>query len=155
MRKETCVLTALQLNIAQRVQPVIWTVERLPHNSLQLVAVPEPLGGALVIGVNSLMYFNQSTRYSLALNEYAAQEPGSFQMEPLREDRGLISLDDSVCAFLNLDCLLLSLKGGELYLCQLLSDGRSLRNIEVTKAGASVISSCVSHLLVHLFYFIV
>jgi hypothetical protein len=68
-------------------------------------------------------------------------ETGAFPME---SSKLTISLDAAVGTFLDPSCLLLSLKGGKLHLCHLVSDGRSLRSITVAKACASVLASCVS-----------
>lgn len=55
-----------------------------------------------------------------------------------------ITLDASRSIFLAPDTLLVSLKGGELYLFHFLSDARNVRKIVATKAGSSVLVSCVS-----------
>jgi cleavage and polyadenylation specificity factor subunit 1 len=41
--------------------------------------------------------------------------------------------------------LLVSLKGGELHLFHLIIDNRTISSIKVTKAGGSVLCSCVMH----------
>eukprot|EP00026_Physarum_polycephalum_P000594 Phypoly_transcript_00595.p1 GENE.Phypoly_transcript_00595~~Phypoly_transcript_00595.p1 ORF type:complete len:1399 (+),score=296.34 Phypoly_transcript_00595:319-4197(+) len=143
VRKETCVVTALSLNISQKLHPVIWTVDHLPSTAAQLVAVPEPLGGALVLCTNHLLYFNQSVKYGMVLNEYGKKEMGTF---PLDEAKPVIALDNAVCSFISENCVLISLKTGELYLSHLVSDGRYLRSMHLAKAGASVLPTCMCRL---------
>ncbi len=141
---------------------------------MQLVSVPEPVGGALVICANHILYFNQSAKYGITLNEYLLSPYASFsflniimyaQREktnfPVEESKHVFALDASVCTFISNECLLISLKSGELYppcllktiyfdsrtyLCQLIIDGRNLRSINISKAGASVLPCCVSPL---------
>ena len=114
-------------------------MDHLPSTATQLVAVPEPLGGTLVLCTNHLLYFNQSVKYGMILNEYpsiliiafffflslffylccifdliryAKREMGTF---PLDEAKPIISLDNAVCVFISENCVLISLKTGELY----------------------------------------
>ena len=73
MMKDTCSMVAVTLPMVQpstSAMPVIWSVDKLPHDSYRLVAVPEPLGGTLVFSMNHLLYYNQNVFYGLALNEY-------------------------------------------------------------------------------------
>ncbi|EFA79463.1 CPSF domain-containing protein [Heterostelium album PN500] len=141
-KKFTNVLTAVSLNIAQRQQPVIWSIEHLPYNCERLVPVPDPLGGAMVLTPNILFYFNQSSRYGLECNEYAQIDTGDqFQFPIDSSSTNLVfTLDCANFIFLG-DRLLGSLKGGELLIFHLISDGRNVQRISITKAGASVLSS--------------
>lgn len=56
-----------------------------------------------------------------------------------------ISLDAAQVAFIEFDKLVLSLKGGELYVLTLCADSmRSVRSFHFSKAASSVLTSCVS-----------
>lgn len=56
-----------------------------------------------------------------------------------------ISLDAAQVCFIEPEKLVLSLKGGELYVLTLCADSmRSVRNFHFNKAAASVLTSCVS-----------
>ena len=69
VRQDTCALSALSLNIRQRLHPVIWSIASLPHDCLKLVAVPKPIGGVLLFAANSLTYMTQSVPpYGVSLN---------------------------------------------------------------------------------------
>jgi len=68
--RDTCQLKAISLNVSQKVHPVIWSAEGLPHDSFALAAVPEPLGGAIVFSANAIHYLNQGTRFVLPLNDF-------------------------------------------------------------------------------------
>lgn len=57
----------------------------------------------------------------------------------------MVSLDCCQVAFLEEDTLVLSLKGGELYVLTLLADSmRYVRSFHFEKAAASVLTTCVS-----------
>lgn len=72
VRQDTCAMVAISLNIQQKVHPIIWSVSNLPFDCCQAVAVKKPLGGTLIMAVNSLIYLNQSIPpYGVALNSLA------------------------------------------------------------------------------------
>lgn len=72
MRQDTCAMVAISLNIQQRVHPIIWSVSNLPFDCYQVVPVKKPLGGTLIMAVNSLIYLNQSIPpYGVSLNSLA------------------------------------------------------------------------------------
>lgn len=61
------------------------------------------------------------------------------------QDGVIISLDAAQIAFIDPEKLVLSLKGGELYVLTLCADSmRSVRNFHFSKAASSVLTSCVS-----------
>lgn len=69
VRQDTCAMVAISLNIQQRVHPIIWSVSNLPFDCVQAVPVKKPLGGTLIMAVNSLIYLNQSIPpYGVSLN---------------------------------------------------------------------------------------
>lgn len=53
------------------------------------------------------------------------------------------TLDVAKAVFISNERLLVSLKGGELHLFHLIVDNRTITSIKVTKAGGSVLCSCV------------
>lgn len=65
-----------------------------------------------------------------------------FQQEPQEGSR--IALDCARAAFLQHDRVVLSLKGGELYVLTLFADSmRSVRKFHLEKAAASVLTTCL------------
>lgn len=72
VRLDTCSMVAVSLNTQQRVHPVIWSLNSLPFDCWQLLPVPKPLGGAIIVGVNAVIYVNQSVPpYGVAVNSIA------------------------------------------------------------------------------------
>uniref|UniRef100_A0AAQ6IE46 Cleavage and polyadenylation specificity factor subunit 1 n=1 Tax=Anabas testudineus TaxID=64144 RepID=A0AAQ6IE46_ANATE len=142
VRQDTCSIVAISLNIMQKVHPVIWSLSNLPFDCTQVMAVPKPIGGVVVFAVNSLLYLNQSVPpYGVSLN---SQTNGTTAF-PLRiQDEVKITLDCSQADFIAYDKMVISLKGGEIYVLTLITDGmRSVRAFHFDKAAASVLTTCM------------
>jgi len=143
VRQDTCAMVALSLNVHQKVHPIIWSASHLPYDCFSAIPVPRPIGGVLILAVNSLIYLNQSVPpYAVSLNSFS-EISSSF---PMIVQKGVkISLDCSKACFISSDKLVISLKGGELYVVTLFNDGmRSIRNFHFDKAASSVITSCLT-----------
>ena len=145
VKKDTCTSIALSLNLQQKTHPLIWPVDKLPSDCLKCVAVPPPIGGVLLFAVNSLIYINQSIpSYGVSLNSIA-KSTSSYpfkNMEPTH-----ITLDCSHACFLAADRLIVSLKGGEIYIITLITDTESLRSVRgfhIEKGPSSVMASCLT-----------
>lgn len=142
VRQDTCSIVAISLNIMQKVHPVIWSLSNLPFDCTQVMAVPKPIGGVVVFAVNSLLYLNQSVPpYGVSLN---SQTNGTTAF-PLRlQDEVKLTLDCSQADFIAYDKMVISLKGGEIYVLTLITDGmRSVRAFHFDKAAASVLTTCM------------
>ncbi|XP_061597697.1 cleavage and polyadenylation specificity factor subunit 1-like isoform X1 [Cololabis saira] len=142
VRQDTCSIVAISLNIMQKVHPVIWSLSNLPFDCTGVMAVPKPIGGVVVFAVNSLLYLNQSVPpYGVSLN---SQTNGTTAF-PLRvQEEVRISLDCSQSDFIAYDKMVISLKGGEIYVLTLITDGmRSVRAFHFDKAAASVLTTCM------------
>uniref|UniRef100_G3P1X3 Cleavage and polyadenylation specificity factor subunit 1 n=1 Tax=Gasterosteus aculeatus TaxID=69293 RepID=G3P1X3_GASAC len=142
VRQDTCSIVAISLNIMQKVHPVIWSLSNLPFDCTQVMPVPKPIGGVVVFAVNSLLYLNQSVPpYGVSLN---SQTNGTTAF-PLRvQDEVKITLDCSQSDFIAYDKMVISLKGGEIYVLTLITDGmRSVRAFHFDKAAASVLTTCM------------
>eukprot|EP01133_Synstelium_polycarpum_P008360 gene8360-9819_t len=118
VKKFTCILTSVALNLSQRLQNTIWNIEGFPYNCERLISVPDPIGGAMVVTPNILFYVNQSSRYGLGANEYAITDTGDqFQFTIDSTSTNLVfTLDCANFVFLESDRLMASLKSGEFVL---------------------------------------
>ncbi|KAI6061987.1 cleavage and polyadenylation specificity factor subunit 1 isoform X4 [Aix galericulata] len=142
VRQDTCSIVAISLNIMQKVHPVIWSLSNLPFDCTQALAVPKPIGGVVIFAVNSLLYLNQSVPpYGVSLNSLTA----GTTVFPLRMQEGVkLTLDCAQAAFISYDKMVISLKGGEIYVLTLITDGmRSVRSFHFDKAAASVLTTCM------------
>lgn len=142
VRKDSCSIMAVSLNLVERVHPVIWSLGGLPFDSLQVLAVPKPIGGVLVMAVNSLIYLNQSVPpYGVGLNAITRTNT-EFLLKP--QEGIKTSLDCAQACFISEDQLVISLKSGELYVLSIVVDGmRSVRSFHFDKAASSVLTSCM------------
>ncbi|CAH1778694.1 unnamed protein product [Owenia fusiformis] len=141
VRKDTCNIVAISLNIPSKVYPIVWSMQNLPFDCIQVLAVQKPIGGVLVLAVNSLFYLNQSVPpYGVSLNSITQHSTDFI----LKEQQGVkISLDCAQAAFIDTDRLVLSLKGGELYVLTMMVDGmRAVRSFNFDKSAASVLTTC-------------
>lgn len=142
VRNDTCAMCGVSLNMSARVHPVIWATAHLPFDCLRAVPVQKPLGGCLIMAVNSLIYLNQSVPpYGVSLNSVATHTTNF----PLRIQEGVcITLDGSCVAPLGEGRLALSLRGGQLYVLTLLADSvRTVRSFHLDRAAASVLTTCM------------
>ncbi|NWY08125.1 CPSF1 factor, partial [Nothoprocta ornata] len=142
VRQDTCSIVAISLNIMQKVHPVIWSLSNLPFDCTQALAVPKPIGGVVIFAVNSLLYLNQSVPpYGVSLNSLTS----GTTVFPLRYQEGVkLTLDCAQAAFISYDKMVISLKGGEIYVLTLITDGmRSVRSFHFDKAAASVLTTCM------------
>ncbi|XP_045540280.1 cleavage and polyadenylation specificity factor subunit 1 isoform X2 [Papilio machaon] len=142
VRSDTCCMAGVSLNMSARVHPVIWATAGLPFDCIQAIPVQKPLGGCLILAVNSLIYLNQSVPpYGVSLNSIATHTTNF----PLRIQEGVcITLDGARVAALGESRLALALRGGQLYVLTLLSDSvRSVRSFHLDRAAASVLTSCM------------
>nr|XP_033788937.1 cleavage and polyadenylation specificity factor subunit 1 [Geotrypetes seraphini] len=143
VRQDTCSIVAISLNIMQKVHPVIWSLSNLPFDCTQALAVPKPIGGVVIFAVNSLLYLNQSVPpYGVSLNSLT----NGTTAFPLRvQEEVKISLDCCQGTFISYDKMVISLKGGEIYVLTLITDGmRSVRAFHFDKAAASVLTTCMT-----------
>lgn len=141
VRRDTCCMVAISLNIQQRVHPVIWSVSNLPMDCTQSIPVRKPLGGTLIFSVNALIYLNQSVPpYGISLNSITDVSTNF----PLKiQENVKMNLEGAQASFISADRLVISLKGGELYVLTLYSDSmRSVRSFHFEKAAASVLTTC-------------
>ncbi|XP_030026309.2 cleavage and polyadenylation specificity factor subunit 1 [Manduca sexta] len=142
VRNDTCAMAGVSLNMSARVHPVIWATGGLPFDCIQAVPVSKPLGGCLILAVNSMIYLNQSVPpYGVSLNSIATHTTNF----PLRIQEGsCVTLDGARVAPLGEGRFALSLRGGQLYVATLLADSvRSVRSFHLDRAAASVLTSCM------------
>ena len=139
---DTCALTAISLNLLQKTNPIIWTVDKLPNDSNVLLSIP--YGGALVMCSNSVLFCDPSIKYQLILNHF---QPVVVNYYPIEITKDLFFTLDCACfAFLSKKNIIASLKGGELIIFRLEYEGRTMKKISIIKGGASVISSCLCNI---------
>lgn len=143
-KRNTHCVAILSLNIEHQQHHLIWSVSNLPHDCYKILPLKSP-GGACILSSNSILYLNQSSRYKLVLNYFGNEdEKDPLALKFTSENSPLvISLDNAKATFLRDNAVLLSIQSGELYVMNLVSDGRSIVHINLQKLGTSIISTCM------------
>ncbi|KAG2565125.1 hypothetical protein PVAP13_7NG025878 [Panicum virgatum] len=137
-KNQTCMISAFSISMSLKQHPMIWSSAKLPHDAYQLLAVPPPISGILVICANSIHYHSQSTSCSLALNSFSSQPDGS--PETLKTSFH-VELDAAKATWLSHDIVMFSSKNGEILLLTVVYDGRSVQRLDLMKSKASILSS--------------
>ncbi len=82
VRKDTCRLDVITIDVKERISAFIWSKELLPFDCVRCLPVPKPIGGTLVFAVNSLFYLNQGIPpYGVALNSIGDSTVDNVQSE--------------------------------------------------------------------------
>ncbi|KAJ1270311.1 hypothetical protein BS78_06G044200 [Paspalum vaginatum] len=136
-KNQTCMISAFSISTSLKQHPMIWSAA-LPHDAYQLLAVPPPISGILVICANSIHYHNQSTSFSLALNSFSSQADGSPEIPKTSFH---VELDVAKATWLSHDIVMFSSKNGEILLLTVVYDGRNVQRLDLMKSKASVLSS--------------
>eukprot|EP00899_Mesostigma_viride_P011454 jgi/Mesvir1/20309/Mv19903-RA.2 len=138
--KFACCVAALGVDLAGKRLYELWTYSGLPHNSTHLVAVPPPINGALVFGVNLISYYGQNGSRHLVLNKlgYAPEAANSADVSASQLE---VEVDAAKTTWLLPNVALLSLKDGVLLLLSLTHDGREVRHMELTRVGSATLAS--------------
>lgn len=140
-KHHTCMISALSISTTLKQQPLIWSATNLPHDAYQLLAVPSPIGGVLVLCANSIHYHSQSSSCVLALNNYATSNDGS---QDIPRSSFNVELDAAHGTWLTNDVAMLSTKTGELLSLTLFYDGRVVQRLELSKSRAAVLTSAIT-----------
>jgi cleavage and polyadenylation specificity factor subunit 1 len=147
-RKDVVMYSVFTLDLEQRASTPLLSISKLPSDLLHIVALPAPVGGALLIGSNELIHVDQSGKPSaVAVNEFAKQV-SAFPMID-QSDLGL-RLEGSVVEVLNNETgdMLLTLSTGELVLVHFKLDGRSVSGPVVypipATSGGDIVTAAAS-----------
>ncbi|KAG6021324.1 hypothetical protein E4U41_002526, partial [Claviceps citrina] len=139
------------LDLQQRASTTILSVTGLPRDLFKVVALPAPMGGALLVGENELIHIDQSGKPNGVAVNHMAKQITSFSLV----DQAELGLRLEGCAveLLNADAgeLLLLLHDGRLAIVSFRIDGRTVSGIGVklvsSEHGGNLIKgrvSCIS-----------
>ncbi|KAK3142943.1 hypothetical protein QOZ80_4BG0354660 [Eleusine coracana subsp. coracana] len=140
-KHHTCMISAFSISMSLKQHPMIWSAADLPYDAYQILAVPPPISGVLVICANSIHYCSQSTSCSLALNSFASQPDGSPEIPKTSFH---VELDVAKATWLSHDIVMFSSKNGEILLLTVVYDGRAVQRLDLMKSKASALSSGVT-----------
>lgn len=159
MRQDTFSMVALSMNVHQRLQPIIWTVNNLPYDCLRVLPVPKPIGGLLIIACNEIIYLNQSVpAFGMSFNSFT-KDSSSFPLCDQEENNHTdannvdnksnnnvnISFDLSQSVFLDYNKILFILENGDVYLVTLFNDDmRSIKKFHFEHIASTVQPDCLT-----------
>lgn len=147
-RKDVVFYAVFTLDLEQRASTTLLSVSRLPSDLFKVVALPPPVGGALLIGSNELVHVDQSGKTNaVGVNEFARQV-SAFSMA----DQSDLALRLEGCTVERLGAsngdLLLALSSGDMALVNFRLDGRSVSGISVHRLpphiGGGIMGSAAS-----------
>jgi cleavage and polyadenylation specificity factor subunit 1 len=147
-RKDAVFYSVFTLDLEQRASTTLLSVARLPSDLFKIVALPPPVGGALLLGPNELIHVDQAGKTNaVGVNEFA-REVSSFSMA----DQSDLALRLEGCVVEHLgngngDVIML-LSSGEMVLVSFKLDGRSVSGLSVhpisTNAGGKIMHAAAS-----------
>lgn len=147
-RRDTLSYTVFTLDLEQRASTNLLSVNNLPNDLFAVIALPLPVGGALLVGGNELIHIDQAGKTNaVAVNNFAKHST-AFPMLDQADLR--IKLEHCVIEQLGLDSreLLIILHDGELAVLSFKTDGRSVSGLSVRRTdqqyGGSAITTGAS-----------
>ncbi|KAJ5663769.1 Cleavage/polyadenylation specificity factor A subunit C-terminal [Penicillium longicatenatum] len=147
-RKDVMFYTVFTLDLEQRASTTLLSVSRLPSDLFKVVALPPPVGGALLIGSNEIVHVDQAGKTNaVGVNEFSRQV-SAFSMSD--QSDLAFRLEGCVVERLGGDSgdLLLALASGDLALIKFKLDGRSVSGMSVhllpAQAGGDLLKSAAS-----------
>ncbi|KAF2403941.1 protein CFT1, partial [Trichodelitschia bisporula] len=152
IRRDNLSYTVVTLDIEQRASTTILTISDLPYDLFEVVPLPLPVGGALLVGGNELIHIDQAGKSTaIAVNEFTRQA-SSYPMS----DHSALALRLEDCRIVQLGDqgeMLIVLKMGQLAILSFRLDGRSVSQMDIhvvpAERGGQVLTtgaSCVSPL---------
>lgn len=149
-RKDHLSYMVFTLDLQQKASTTILSVGGLPQDLFRVVALPAPVGGALLVGANELIHINQSGKpHSVAVNPLAKQSTSFGLVDQSDLDLRLEGCAIDVLSAENGE-LLLVLQDGRLALITFRIDGRTVSGLSVKlipkEAGGETVPCSVSSL---------
>ncbi|KAJ5986847.1 hypothetical protein N7451_011212 [Penicillium sp. IBT 35674x] len=147
-RKDVMFYTVFTLDLEQRASTTLLSVSRLPSDLFKVIALPPPVGGALLIGSNEIVHVDQAGKTNaVGVNEFSRQV-SAFSMS----DQSDLAFRLEGCVVERLGGgsgdLLLALASGDLALIKFKLDGRSVSGMSIhslpAQAGGGLLKSAAS-----------
>ncbi len=130
-RKDVITYTVFMLDLEQRASTTLLSVPNLPYDLFEVVPMPAPVGGALLVGGNEFVHVDQAGKTNaLAVNEFA-RKGSSF---PMTDQSDLaLRLEGCVVAPLALEQgeALIICRTGNLAILSFRLDGRSVSGLSI------------------------
>ena len=143
-RRDVTIYSVYALDIESRASTTLQSVHSLPNDIFAVLALPLPVGGALLVGGNELIHVDQAGKSSgVAVNEFA-REASAFPMA----DNASLQLRLEGCRIQQLGNptgdMLITLRTGELALLSFRLDGRSVSGMSLSRLDAGYTSGRIN-----------
>jgi cleavage and polyadenylation specificity factor subunit 1 len=147
-RKDNLTYMVFTLDLHQRASTTILSVSGLPYDLFEVIPLPAPVGGALLIGYNELIHIDQSGKANgVGVNMFAKQctsfalvDQSDLQMRLEGCKVGQLSIQNGE--------MIIILQTGELAILSFHIDGRSVSGLSIrrvsSEAGGLLLSGCTS-----------
>ncbi|KAI0021099.1 CPSF A subunit region-domain-containing protein [Xylariomycetidae sp. FL0641] len=130
-RKDQLSYMVFTLDLQQKASTTILSVNGLPQDLFRILALPAPLGGALLIGTNELIHVDQSGKtHGVGVNPFAKQATSFSLVDQSELNLKLESCEIEVLSAENGE-LLMVLNDGRLALITFIIDGRTVSGLGV------------------------
>ncbi|CAG8367489.1 unnamed protein product [Penicillium salamii] len=147
-RKDVVFYAVFTLDLEQRASTTLLSVSRLPSDLFKVVALPLPVGGALLLGSNEIVHVDQAGKTNaVGVNEFSRQVSAFSMTDQSDLD---FRLEGCVVERLGGDSgdLILALASGDTALIKFKLDGRSVSGMTVhllqANAGGNILKSAAS-----------
>uniref|UniRef100_A0A0M3K416 CPSF_A domain-containing protein n=1 Tax=Anisakis simplex TaxID=6269 RepID=A0A0M3K416_ANISI len=130
VRYDTVCMLGVSLNVKEQVHASVWQLNNLPMDCTQVLMIPRPVGGALFIGPNEVIYLNQSVPpCGIMLNSCME----AFTKFPLKDAKEMcLTLDSCAACVISSNKIAVCLRNGALYMLTLVIDStNSVKSLEL------------------------
>ncbi|KAI1872254.1 uncharacterized protein JN550_003973 [Neoarthrinium moseri] len=149
-RKDHLSYMVFTLDLKQKASTTILSVNGLPQDLFRVMAMPAPVGGALLVGTNELIHIDQSGKsHGVGVNPFARQTTSFGLVDQSELDLRLEGCEIEVLSAENGE-LLMVLNDGRLCHVNFRIDGRTVAGLSVrpvaAEAGGSIVLGSASTL---------
>ncbi|CAJ0931010.1 unnamed protein product, partial [Mesorhabditis belari] len=144
IRNDTMCTMAVSINVFDKQMAVVWSQTSLPLDIDRIYSVPKPLGGALVVGANEIVYLSQAAPpCGIAVNSCF---DGGYSKFPLKDMKHLsIAFDGSQTVYIGDSQFLVATKDGEIYSVVVVTDSSyAAKSISISKIAECSLPFCMT-----------
>ena len=136
-RRDHLSYTVFTLDLQQKASTTILSVTSLPQDLFRVIAMPPPVGGALLVGANELIHIDQSGKsHGVGINPFAKQSTSFSLVDQSDLHLGLEGCEIELLSAENGE-LLVVLNDGRLALITFRIDGRTVSGLHVRVISAA------------------
>lgn len=134
-RKDHFTYMVFTLDLKQKASTTILSVNGLPQDLFRVIAMPAPVGGALLVGTNELIHIDQSGKtHGVAVNPFARRATSFGLVDQSDLELRLEGCEIEVLSADNGE-LLIVLNDGQLALVNFRVDGRTVAGLSVRRVS--------------------